>query len=520
MYRVSGIDIKKPSTKQLIMPPDYRGDPTHYLEGTPFAELFRAPIAWSIPDAVRCEHILMIASTGSGKTQFIQQDIFSQLSRPEPPGMVVIDSQNQMIPKLERLQVARDRIVIIDPFDDPAPALNMFIAPKRTYDENLKEAVQNETLQQFAWIFSALDQELTGRMTTLFSFTARILLAMAPHSNMMTLLDLLSIEKLPHLKASPFWPYIQQSDDQSRYFFEERFCTSDFNKTKAGVADRLLGVMRVPAFNRMFMAPDNKLDLYTELAQRKLVVFNTQKRKLGADASALLGRYAIAMYIRAAFEREADRNPPPAFLYIDEASEYFGKKDSSDTLFTQLRKYNCGTFVAFQDISQLHQQTGTLIANTATKLAARVSPHDAGALDAAMRMSEGELLNITKHDGKFEMACYIKDIMSRGIILSFPYGTVEHAPQLTSEEHADLRANNRRRFGVSENPGATQPTSALLSTGVPTLPQLNQIVKVPPPKSDLDANTRIDKALRLLTPPLRAIIETELRGLYKDEWRH
>jgi len=277
---------------------------------------------------------------------------------------------------------------------------------------------------------------------------------------MMTLLELLRIEKPQQLKASQFWPYIERSDDQNRYFFDERFCTTDYNKTKAGVADRLLGVMRVPAFNRMFMANDNRLDLYRELADRKLIVFNTQKRKLGPDASAVLGRYAIALYIRSAFEREADRAPPPAFLYIDEASEYFGKRDSSDTLFTQLRKYNCGTFVAFQDVSQLQQQTGTLIANTTTKLAARISPADASVLASAMRTSAEHLLGITKQSRKFQMACYIKDIMSHGMTMTFPYGAVEYAEQLTPEEHRALRANNRRRLGVLESvPKVTHITS-------------------------------------------------------------
>lgn len=451
---VHGISVYERRKKKLPLPhemKEMREEPERmcrrFLRDTPFQDFFDTPIPFKIPD-VRSEHVLMIASTGSGKTQFIQQDILSNLMSPDPPGMVVIDSQNQMIPKLERLHVARERIIIIDPFDATPPALNMFIAPQRNYDANLKEAIETETLQQFGWIFSALDQELTGRMNTLFTFTARILLAMAPHSNMMTLLEFLRIEKTPQLKASQFWQHIERSDDQTRYFFDERFCTSDFNKTKAGVADRLLGVMRVPAFNRMFMANENRLDLYRELAARKLIVFNTQKRMLGPDASAVLGRYAIALYVRAAFEREADRAPPQAFLYVDEASEYFGKKDSSDTLFTQLRKYNCGTFVAFQDVSQLAQQTGTLISNTATKLAARVSPADAGVLAAAMRTSVEHLLDTKKQDGIFQMSCYIKDVMPHALRVTFPYGAVENAPKLTDEEHKALRAENRKRVGI------------------------------------------------------------------------
>src|SRR5262249_27654464 len=150
--------------------------------------------------------------------------------------------------------------------------------------------------------------------------------------------------------------------------------------------DRLLGIMRIPAFTRMFNTTENRLDLYKELADRKLIVFNTQKGKLGPTASAVFGRYAISLYVRAAFEREADRAPPPALLYIDEASEYFGRADSSDTLFTQLRKYNCGTCVCFQNVSQLRQQQDVLLANTTTKFAGRVDlPGDAGTLAQIMR---------------------------------------------------------------------------------------------------------------------------------------
>src|SRR5690242_14008026 len=78
------------------------------LRDTPFLELLQLSTPFKIPVEVRNEHLLCIARTGSGKTQLIQRDILDNLTRPEGPGMVVIDSQNQMIPKLEKLQVARD----------------------------------------------------------------------------------------------------------------------------------------------------------------------------------------------------------------------------------------------------------------------------------------------------------------------------------------------------------------------------------------------------------------------------
>jgi hypothetical protein len=43
--------------------------------------------------------------------------------------------------------------------------------------------------------------------------------------------------------------------------------------------------------------------------------------------------------------------------------------------------------------------------------------------------------------------------------------------------------------------------------------------KVPQLSTALDANLRIDKALRLLTPALRAVIEKELRRVHNDHWQ-
>ena len=451
-----------------------------YLDGTGFDAFLETPVSFSIPDSVRNEHFLTVARTGSGKTQFIQRDILDNLLRPDGPGMVVIDSQNQMIPKLETLQAAEDRIVIVDPFDVSPPALNMFLSPRPPItDPHLRESIEAHTLQQFAWIFSVLDQELTGRQTTLFTFTTRILLAMK--ANMQTLLDFMRIEKSKELQASKFWPYIESSDEQTRYFFDNRFCTSDYNKTKDGVVDRLLGVLRVPSFNRMFMAPANNLDLYSLLAQRKLVVFNTHKSRLSNVASAILGRYAISLYIRAAFERELDIDPPPAFLYIDEASEYFGKKDSTDTLFTQLRKYNCGTFVAFQDLSQLGEQHHTLIANTSTKLTGGLAVADARRLAPDMRTTEAELMGVRKQGNTFEMMCYTGNVTSQALKLTFEYGAVENAPQLTAQEHAALRERNRRLLSARplhvppQKHAAVEPTSVPEQTppGIPTPPHNN-----------------------------------------------
>ena len=63
----------------------------------------------------------------------------------------------------------------------------------------------------------------------------------------------------------------------------------------------------MPAFDRMFSSTINKLDMFDAMQTGKIVLVNTSKALLKSDASALFGRYMIALAIRAAFERVASR---------------------------------------------------------------------------------------------------------------------------------------------------------------------------------------------------------------------
>jgi hypothetical protein len=98
-----------------------------YLKETPFLELMLMPLPFDIPDAIRFEHTHLVAGSGHGKTQFLQHMILGYLQRPDPPALIVIDSQGEMLEKIQRLSLfgpggaLADRIVIVDPEDDVSP---------------------------------------------------------------------------------------------------------------------------------------------------------------------------------------------------------------------------------------------------------------------------------------------------------------------------------------------------------------------------------------------------------------
>ena len=103
----------------------------------------------------------------------------------------------------------------------------------------------------------------------------------------------------------------------------------------------------------MLSAPNNRLDMSDALNAGKIVLVNTAKDFLKGERSSFLGRYFIALTLQAALERAAmpEGKRRPAFLYIDEAAEYFD--DNIDNLLTQARKYKLGVVFRHQYLDQL-----------------------------------------------------------------------------------------------------------------------------------------------------------------------
>ena len=111
---------------------------------------------------------------------------------PDPPALVIVDSQGDMLEKIQRLEIfARDpdRLIIIDPEFDPA--LNMFdMASDRhaDYSPIVREQVQAGIIELYTYIFGAIASELTAKQGTAFAFVVRLMLSI-PGATFHTLLS-------------------------------------------------------------------------------------------------------------------------------------------------------------------------------------------------------------------------------------------------------------------------------------------------------------------------------------------
>jgi len=183
----------------------------------------------------------------------------------------------------------------------------------------------------------------------------------------------------------------------------------------------------------------------------------------------------------------------PAFVYIDEAQDYFD--DNISHLLNQARKYRVGLIFAHQNLDQLSESLcASVLASTTIKFAGGVSAKDARILNSEFRTDTDFLLGMKKGKNQTEFACYVKNYTNKALAVSIPIGFVEERPKITASQYKALLEQNRELY--SEPPLLPEQIS---------FPQQKQPTdKAPPPTKQKESIH--DKPSKAVVPP----IETEL----------
>lgn len=441
-----------------------------YLQGTPLQYFFYQSLPFAIPFPARFEHTHIVGGTGHGKTQLMQFLIYHDLiqGKDDKRSVVVIDSQGDLIRTVSRLGLFAepeyaDRFVLVDPNDVEYPVcLNMFDFKRDRlsgYAPVDREKILNATIELYEYFFGALlGAELTQRQGLIFKYLARLLIEI-PDATIHTLVDLME-------HSERYRPYMEKLTGTARAFFATQFFERKFSETKKQILTRLWGVLSNSSLERMFSHTRNKVDLFELMNQGKIVFINTAKDLLGQDGAAIFGRFFIALISQASIQRAA--MPPherrPAFVYIDEAQDYFD--DSISHLLNQARKYRVGLVFAHQNLDQLSAGLrSSVLASTTIKFAGGVSAKDANVLDSEFRCTSDFLLQQKKRKHQTEFACYVKNFTNKAVTTSVPFGSVEEKLQLSAQDHNALLERNRDMYSEPYQPvDWTKPVEAEYTT--------------------------------------------------------
>ena len=498
LCRVSGItdpeNPKKPFRYPLQNDAPLQEIVEEYFGGTPFHEFFLAPIPLKFTVEDRFSHMHVLGGSGAGKTTLLQNLILHDLQAEDPPSLVIVDSQGDLINKLSHLQVFSPddgalyhKLLIVSPKDIKfPPALNIFDVNRERlcrYDEATKEQVVAGVIQTFDYVFSGLiGADLTAKQSVFFRFVARLMLSLPETlGRTATILDMIALmdDPAPYRKAIESLPPIQ------RAFFDRDFASKTFAQTKEQIRYRLNAILENPTLARLFTSPRTKIDLFERLNEGSIILVDTAKDFL-KGASAHFGRIMISQVLQAVLERavipERERRPP--FLIVDEAASYF---DSNiDDFLTEARKYKCGCVFAHQFLDQATSSLrASLAANTSIKFAGGVSNSDARAMASDMRTTADFILSQLR----LHFAAYIRNVTPNAVSIPVPVGQLECEPRMDEAAYRQLRELNGEKVsipaaeqvaGFPPRPAPDAPTTSKPSTAAE--PHLSH-----PPKGDPSA---------------------------------
>jgi Type IV secretion-system coupling protein DNA-binding domain len=426
-----------------------------YLRGTPFLALFVAPVPLKLSHEERMSHMQIVGGSGAGKTQLLQNLILHDLLSEDPPALVIVDSQGDLIDKISHLALfagpLKDRLILITPKDiDHPPALNIFDVNRSRlgrYDAVAKEQVTAGVIETFDYLFSGLiGADLTAKQGVFFRYIARLMLALPETmGRSATILDLMHLMDDPE----PYRDAIESLPEIQRQFFVRDFVSRSgrkgtFDQTREQIRYRLQALIENPTLARLFTSPSTKIDLFDELNRGSIILVDTAGDFL-KGASPHFGRIFIALTLQAVLERAAipEEDRRPAFLIVDEAAEYF---DSNiDNLLTGVRKYRLGCVFAHQYLDQCTPNLrASLAASTAIKMAGGGSTADARALAPDMRTTPDFILS----QPRLHFACHIRNVTPQAVSISVAAGKLEREPRLGAAAYEELRRRNRERVSL------------------------------------------------------------------------
>lgn len=431
-----------------------------YLKGTPFVDLFLCPVHFSLPQKSRFEHAWIVAPPGTGKSTLLQYLISRDLDlvAGDQASIVVMESNRDLIKAIEGLKVFAPgerldgKLVVIDAEDVEWPvALNLFdvgLDDARSYSPAEHEGFRNAVLALYDYIFSALlSAEMTSRQSTLFHFTIELLLSI-PSATLDTLITLMQPGGL-----AQFQQHLSSLDADSRRFFELKFNSKEFDRTKEQVVDRLFAVKRIRTLSRMFAAPRSKFDFFTEMSAGKVILINVPQSLLQEDGVEIVGRFFISMILLAAHKRQLlpREQRLPCFVYIDECQDFIKRDPKIPVILDQARKLNVGLILAHQRLQQMQPQVlDALYGATAIKFASKISDAAAHALARDMRTTPEFILN----QPQYHFAAYVRGVTNAALSIGVPATDLYREPRVTVEEHKALRRRIRERYAVGPNHGA------------------------------------------------------------------
>ncbi|MFC1630069.1 CxxC-x17-CxxC domain-containing protein [Patescibacteria group bacterium] len=215
----------------------------------------------------------------------------------------------------------------------------------------------------------------------------------------------------------------------------------------AAIQNKIGQFVSAPLIRNIIGQVKSKIDMREVMDQRKILILNLSKGRIGEDNSRLLGALLITKLQLAAMSRvdipEEERKD--FFLYVDEFQNY--ATESFVNILSEARKYRLSLILAHQYITQMDETVrDAVFGNVGTLVSFRVGAEDAEFLEKEFlpEFNAQDLVNLTKYN------IYLK-LMIDGLAGSpFSAGTLFPFEKLENSNKGKIIRSSQERYGTKK----------------------------------------------------------------------
>ena len=387
----------------------------------------------------RRRHLYIVGQTGTGKSTFIEEMAKQDA---EKRGMCVIDPHGDLIDHiLESIPKERaEDVIYFDPADMERPfSLNIMEYDLKRPEQ--KTFVINETLAIFDKLYDL--KSTGGPMFEQYMRNAMLLVMDSPEIGS-TLMEIPRVfrdlefrkEKLKLCKDATVIDFWEKEAEKAGG-------DAALENIAPYITSKLTTFISNDIMRPIISQQKSTLDFREIMDQKKILLVNLSKGKIGEINSHLLGMIIVGKLLMAALSRvdidEKDRKD--FYLYIDEFQNF--TTDSISQILAEARKYRLALVIPPQFIGQLSDDISKAVfGNVGSLCSFRVGSEDAEFLEKqfAPEFDASDLINIANYQ------CFAKLLMDNKTSAAFDMKT--YPPSKGSSEMREaLKELSRYKYG-------------------------------------------------------------------------
>jgi len=410
----------------------------------------------------RRRHTYIVGQTGTGKSEQLMfmahQDIVSG------NGLAVIDPHGTDIDALlKRIPPERAEDVVLFDVSDTNRPLGLNILEADSQEQ------QNMIINSFiSLLYKLYDPNQQGIMGPQLERTIRNVMLTAMSDPAATMIDVYRMLTDSDY-SKKFLPKV--SDPLvKRYWVDEIAKTSDFHKSeKMGYfVSKFDRFVTEKTMQNIFGQPKSALDFSKIMAEKKILLVDLSKGKIGEENSNFLGLLLVPKILSAAMARHkllGKQDFPDFYLYVDEFQN-FATPDFA-TILSEARKYKLNLIVANQFIGQLSEDIkDAVFGNVGTTIAYRVGAEDAEYLETQFEpFAKSDLMNNAV--GNYYLKLLVDGHPTKPFSVNLPWEDIQAVPQHEGIDEK-IREMSRLKYGtpveevqeyINQRAGFDQPTA-------------------------------------------------------------